>query len=306
MISPRKKLPCARANENSRRLAFAGVFLFFALCALLSAPAASFFRTYYVNGQYCPPGSLGEHLFSEHARLTNGADKTPELTTARGFTLTTWNTNFFYFACSNITGQSHYNSNSGGSFELFKKTALSRVVLVTANHIGGDDGQWGGYSNQWFQFVDRTNGQHWRRAVNSLGRGNATDGDYRLIVLETPLPASIEPMPVIWPTTLSNKLANRIAEPYPRANACQHSRLLSPLYGVNMGDEHSAESGDSGSPSWIVVSNRCYFVPNTYAAPGIYNAAQFLADFNAVTTNGGFTTNTYPLTIETLSQFPDL
>lgn len=271
--------------------------------------AASFvaYRTYFTYGQYTPPGSLGEHLFEEHVRLTNGATKSPDITLTRSMSGATWNPNWFYFGCSNMTGQSHWRSNSGGSESLFKTTAVSRVLLVTANHIGGGPGWDGAYSNQFYLFVDRTNGNHWRRVVGSYGPTNqAAAGDYRIIALETALPAGIDPMPIVFNTTISNKLANRNSSPYPHANVCQHSRQVSPQQGVYFGDWHGVAGGDSGSPAWIVVSNRCLFVPNLFSAPGINDAAQFLADCAHATTNAGHSTNTYFPQVDSLSQFPDL
>jgi hypothetical protein len=274
--------------------------------------AATFtaYRTYYTNGQYCPPGSLAAHLFGELRRLTNGANKSATLTATRSAAGATWNTNFLFFGCSNITGQTHWITNDANPGNIFMKTALSRVGVVTAAHTGNTNtGPNASWSNQWFLFVDRTNGQHWHRAVGAFSRYTNEPGgltDYTVIALASPLPDTVEPMPIVFETTLSNKLANRLAEPIPVANACQHSQLISPLSGVSHGAAHGVASGDSGSPQWIVVSNRALFKAVGFSAPGIRNAAQFVADFNTVTTNAGYTTNDYPLVIEPLDQFPDL
>ena len=64
---------------------------------------------------------------------------------------------------------------------------------------------------------------------------------------------------------------------------------------------------DSGSPTYLVISNRlCFFAGSGIQAASFPDEAQFFRDVNTVTTNAGFTTNAYPLVIEPLNQFPDL
>ena len=307
MISPRKN-PCVAGKENSRRLAIAGVvFLLLAVC-LVSGQSFGAFRTYYTQGQYCPPGSLGEHLFSEARRLTNRANGSPVLTTTRrGYSsgYAEWNTNFFFFGCSNVTGQSLVVSNNWGDGLIFGKMLISRVAAITAAHTGSTNpGLNNAWTNEALLFVDRTNGQHWRKVIRSLS--DPGPDDYAILVLDSPVPASIEPMPIVWPSNVWAKLANRSANPWPVANACQHSRVISPLYGFDWSEYHGVEGGDSGSPTWIVVSNRCVAFPLGYSSPGVSDYAQFVTDYNTALTNAGYTTNTHPLVIESLSQFPDL
>jgi hypothetical protein len=68
-----------------------------------------------------------------------------------------------------------------------------------------------------------------------------------------------------------------------------------------------ARGGDSGSPTFIVVSNRLVRLLNR-GLTGAYvgTMSVFLGDVNTATLAAGYTTNDFPIEFETLEGFPNL
>jgi len=245
--------------------------------------------------------TLSHHLATNFIARTNG--RSEEITSSRTPTNASWNTNFYFWGCSNLTAMTHANSNTLDTLS-FRKTALSRLHVITAGHLVANN-QMNAFSNQWVLFVDTANKQHWARCIGSRSRCNGTNGDYTLMVLERPLPRGIQPMPIVWPATLSTRLTNGIAAPWPFIQTCQHSRALSE-FGFKLGSPHPIVGGDSGSPNFICFSNRLYYVPLGFNGTYIKSVPGFEADWHALTRQAGYATNDYPLRVEPLSQFPEV
>lgn len=112
-------------------------------------------------------------------------------------------------------------------------------------------------------------------------------------------------MPIVWPTTVSNRfLGNFLFPPaWPSFTACQHSRVIGNI-GFRWDGDHTSIQQDSGSPTFIVVSNRLVAFPYGFAAPNILNPTQFLSDYTNVLGRAGYSPSDYPVEIETLEQFP--
>ena len=276
----------------------------FLFAALLCGYAASLraFRTHYVYGFYTPPRSLSEHCMSEFVRLTNSGDV--NLTSTRDQSGATWNTNFMFFGCSNITALSLANrSNNAAYWYQWRHTLISPVLAVGAGHAPLA-------TNTQLLYVDRTNGQHWRTIITSQSR---LDGalDYNVVGFDRPLPA-IEPMPILLVSDMTNywKGLNLGVVRFPLIQHCQHARVLSDL--ISGFGYHSLISGDSGSGAFIVISNECVFVPAGYASPALgwfgttNEGAQFFADCMAVTAAAGHDTNTYKVRRYSLTNWPTI
>lgn len=253
-----------------------------------------------------------------------------------------WNTNWYFFGCDNATAQTHVRTNAGEAWYAKKSTLISRVLILQSGHNNcGErtDGLCG--SNHWYLALDKTNGQHWRRVVHGLSRQNSTNGDYYLAAVENPFPANIATMPVLIYSTLTNKLSANtgLGQRWPVFFNSQFSRTEGnilmripgnwmdanprvmvtntqfaggpgvPLYVNNFSafvtnSLGTPRGGDSGSPTFIVVSNRMVLLSAGLTAPGISSLSHFLADVNTATAAAGFSTNDYPVEIETLSGFP--
>ena len=214
-----------------------------------------------------------------------------------------WNTNWFFYGTQNFTAMTHARTNTTEPYTWRKSTVISPVALLQAGHtFCGNNPDLNCASNQWFLCVDATNGQHWRRCVGGISR-ISNGNDTTILVLESPLPTNIATMPIVWPTTVSNRLAGFTDPPWPSVTACQHSRVIG-NFTFRWGGDHTAISQDSGSPTFMVVSNRLVAFPAGFAAPNIYNPTQFLSDYTNVLARAGYSPSNYPVEIETLEQFP--
>ena len=214
-----------------------------------------------------------------------------------------WNTNWFFYGAENFTAMTHARTNTAESYTWRKSTVISRVALLQCGHaFCGDHPDQNCASNQWFLAVDATNGQHWRRCVGGISRWSSGN-DTCILVLESPLPTNIATMPIVWPTTVSNRLVNFYSPPWPTFTACQHSRVIG-NGGFSWTGNHGVFDQDSGSPTFIVVSNRMIAFPLGYAAPRIGNPALFLSDYTNALERAGYSPADYPLQIETLEGFP--
>ena len=283
MTSTRKnKRPCAR---------IIGACCFLAIAAGIFGATLTGYRTHFVHGNYYPVNTLGYTLFTNFVSLTNGASV--ELTSSRTLSKATWNTNFAFWPASNITAVSLVQSNTGHDWTKFSQTLISPVVSIGAGHAPLP-------TNSYLLFVDRTNGQHWRRISAIVSSYTVGTNDYVLSGLSSPVP--VETMPICLSSNLASRLPAGIAAPVPIVQRCQHARVLSEF--ISLGSSHAWESGDSGSGAFVVVSNRCVFVPIGYASPQIGNLAQLIADLNTVTTAAGYTTNTYYPVFETFTNWP--
>ncbi len=219
-----------------------------------------------------------------------------------------WNTNWFFYGAENFTAFSHARTNTDAAYGVHKATVISRVALLQAGHpYCADNYNQVCGSNQWYLFVDATNGQHWSRSVDGISRFSPStyDGnDTVIVVLESPLPTNIATMPIVWPTTVSNRMTVFLPSPmWPTVTVCQHNRVIGNS-GFGWDGDHQVLGGDSGSPTFIVVSNRLIAFPMGFAAPRIRNPTQFLTDYTNVLERAGYSPSDYPVEIETLEQFP--
>jgi len=266
-------------------------------------------------GQWTPPGSLGEHLWTNWTARTNGRSDAVlagiEAVPGSNGSMATdavWNTNWFFYGLENFTAMTLARTNAGGEPYYWRKAmVISPVAFLQAGHTfcGNHPEQTHCGSNQWFLAVDRTNGQHWRRCVGGVSRV-AAEGDYFIGALERPFPPAVGTMPLAWWGSVSNRLDEPLGR-WPTVTVCQHARTIGnpPFW---WGCEHGVEQQDSGSPTFIVVSNRLVGLPMGFAAPKVVpgGEAQFLRDYTNALRRAGHDPRRYPLRIETLAEFPTM
>jgi hypothetical protein len=345
----------------------------------LSAATLTAYRTHFTHGYYVAPGSLDEHLWEQWEARTNGRQPLilSNITMVNWNTAhsAVWNTNwYFYGNTENYTAQSHVRTNDADGWWTWRKsTVLSRVLILGSGHAMCYDHTTGTCgSNNWFLFLDATNGQHWRRVIHGLSRGSDGTftnypaypaeypyGDRYLAVLNEPLPTNVGTMKIVTLDVLTNKLDWAAVGSWPYFFNSQHSRTegsgsfrtpytlggfwqtnttlytslgnvwsygapglpktmyltqTNPAYGAlftnaafNTDNMSFGVMGqDSGSPTYIVVSNRLVFLGAAYQSPSLGDMDLFLQDVNTATTAGGYTTNDYPVELELLEGFPDL
>jgi hypothetical protein len=291
------------------------------------------YRTHWTNGYYSPSASgqsASDHILSHWRPGPDAVMPLASITYLGGSGLMAdsgvWNTNWMFYGMTGFTAIAHAQTNES-PFWNKRCTLVSRVAALQCGHafsapVGGSTNN---ATNYWFLFVDSTNGQHWRRAVSTRSQYDFSNpyNDLMVFVFNEPLPATIQPMAILdhshasvmgRPGYSTNTATFRpkflvVQQTNANANALSYSRGAT-TEGVGRGDNilsgsgaYGFAGGDSGSPSFIVVSNRLIYTPMY----GFGTVSNMLWTVNFATTNAGlgYTTNDYPVTLLNLEQFPN-
>lgn len=299
------------------------------MAAATTVPAQTNDAKYHRFGEYTPPDSFKYHVWTNWVARTNGRSpqimrSITEIPGTRGTQATNalWNTNWYFYGTENFTAMTHVKTNLGGDVWWTKKAAIiSPVALLQSGHAfcANNPQQTACSSNGVFLAVDATNGQHWRRSVGGVSRQESAGQwgsrqwfclDYIIIGLEKPFPTNIAAMPIARLEDIE-RCAGRSLN-WPSHAACQHSMTVDNASFKGTG--HTVAGGDSGSPTFFVVSNRLVIGINGQTAPhyfgngtnanGLTPMEQFLTDYTNVLRRAGHSPSNYPLKFETLSAFP--
>jgi hypothetical protein len=293
------------------------------------APAASTAPMTNRFGETLRTDSFKYHVWTNWVARTNGRSpqimrSITEIPGTRGTQATNalWNTNWYFFGTENFTAMTHVKTNLGGDVWWTKKAAIiSPVALLQAGHAycANNAQQTTCGSNAMYLAVDATNGQHWRRAVVGVSRQESAGAwgrdtwfrlDYVIIGLGKPFPTNIAAMPIAQLEDIERCAGRELN--WPSHAACQHSLTLDNASFKGTG--HAVAGGDSGSPTFFVVSNRLVIGINGMTAPhyfgtgtnahGLKPLEQLLTDYTNVLLRAGHDPSKYPLQFETLSAFP--
>jgi hypothetical protein len=283
-------------------------------------------------GEVLRTDSFKYHVWTNWAARTNG--RTPQITrsiTEIPGTAGTqandalWNTNWYFYGTENFTAMTHVKTNLGGDVWWTKKAAvISPVALLQSGHAycGNNPQHTACGSNGWYLAVDATNGQHWRRAVGGISRQESlgpwgitpwSRADYMLVVLEKPLPASIASLPIV-PLDELARVVDLATINWPSHVACQHSSTADNA--SFRGTGHAPIGGDSGSPTFFVMSNRLVIGVNGLTSPIFCGSAtnasgktpweQFMTDYTNLLKQAGHAPSQFPLRIQSMAGFPEL
>jgi len=258
--------------------------------------------------------TLQAALWSSFVTATNGHTSPTEFTNlwqAGGVTNITWDTNSPLYGKSGFTAFS-LESNFGlfgGSQWGVPCTALTRRHVYIRGHSNGATNNTldtASFSSQPIHFLTSSNTLVLRYARAAFKRTYPPNNmDECLILLDSDLPDSIQPVTMVDPVALGVKLAKNTLGFWPGFNpllaTCQHNQIGT-LDGHSYNAHNFYVGGDSGGPDFYILNGAVVMLEGR-TTTGWCPLMQ--ADCDALTTWAGLDPANYQIQLLDLTQFSD-